>query len=249
MIMYFTGTGNSRHVAHTIADKTKDEIVSINHLLKQGTSHKLASHTKPYVIVCPTYAWRIPRVVAEFIKATDFSSQKEIYFVLTCGSDTANAIGYIKQLCDEKGFVLKGFAEIIMPDNYLLMYDGVTEETANQIIHKSTPYINEVAGMISNGTAFPSFVVKQKIKSGIVNDIFYALYVKAKGFRATDKCVGCGKCEQLCPLNNINVQTQKKEPCWGERCTHCMACICGCPTGAIEYKKKTQGKSRHYIDG
>jgi MinD superfamily P-loop ATPase len=26
-----------------------------------------------------------------------------------------------------------------------------------------------------------------------------------------------------------------------------MACICGCPKTAIEYKNKTQGKERYYL--
>lgn len=38
-------------------------------------------------------------------------------------------------------------------------------------------------------------------------------------------------------------------PVWGKRCTHCMACICGCPAEAIEYGKRTVGKRRYYNEG
>ena len=31
----------------------------------------------------------------------------------------------------------------------------------------------------------------------------------------------------------------------GGRCTHCMACICGCPAGAIEYGTASRGKPRY----
>ena len=51
--------------------------------------------------------------------------------------------------------------------------------------------------------------------------------------RATDACIGCGKCVELCPLNNIRLENGK--PVWGKHCTHCMACICYCPKEAIEY--------------
>ena len=37
------------------------------------------------------------------------------------------------------------------------------------------------------------------------------------------------------------------KPVWKGRCTHCMACIGGCPTEAIEYKAKSSGQRRHYI--
>ena len=68
-------------------------------------------------------------------------------------------------------------------------------------------------------------------------------YVKATKFCATDACIGCGKCVERCVLNNIRLENGK--PKWGEHCTHCMACICGCPTEAIEYGKTSRGKRRY----
>ena len=78
----------------------------------------------------------------------------------------------------------------------------------------------------------------------IVNPAFYALFVKAKAFRATDSCVGCGRCVSLCPMNNIRLEGAR--PVWGKDCTHCMACICRCPKAAIEYGKKSVGKPRYH---
>ena len=72
--------------------------------------------------------------------------------------------------------------------------------------------------------------------SGPVNPVFYRFFVKADAFRATGACIGCGKCVELCPLNNIHLENGK--PVWGKNCTHCMACICYCPKEAIEYGKR-----------
>ena len=83
------------------------------------------------------------------------------------------------------------------------------------------------------------------IMSKVLNPIMYSMMISAKGFSATDKCTGCGKCEARCPLNNVKLVNGK--PTWGKDCTHCMACIAGCPTEAIEYGKKTQGKPRYYL--
>ncbi|MDB8792618.1 EFR1 family ferrodoxin [Romboutsia sp. 1001216sp1] len=83
------------------------------------------------------------------------------------------------------------------------------------------------------------------IKSGITNIAFYKIFVHAKGFHYTDKFICCGKCVELCSLNNINLNNQK--PVWKNNCTHCMACICGCSTEAIEYKNSTQNKERYYL--
>ena len=39
-----------------------------------------------------------------------------------------------------------------------------------------------------------------------------------------------------------------KKPVWGEKCTHCMACICYCPAEAIEYGIKSLGKPRYHFE-
>ena len=82
-----------------------------------------------------------------------------------------------------------------------------------------------------------------KICSTVVNKAFYAFIVKAKKFYSKDTCISCGKCEKVCPLSNVTLVDGK--PKWGKDCTHCMACICKCPTEAIEYGKASQGKPRY----
>lgn len=72
------------------------------------------------------------------------------------------------------------------------------------------------------------------------NPIWCKYKLKAKDFYAKDSCMGCGKCEKLCPPNNIKIAENK--PVWGDQCTHCMACIGNCPTEAIEYGNITQDK-------
>lgn len=246
MVLYFSGTGNSRYVAKIIAEKSKDDIVSMNELIKEESKKELISPDRPFIFVCPTYAWRIPHVVEDFIRSATFTGNKKVYFLMTCGDDTANAVGYINELCKFKGFELQGFAEVIMPENYITMYTAPEKTIAKEIIEKSTPAILKLAEDIQNGIIFEPFTPKAKIKSGIVNTAFYGLVVKAKGFHATDKCISCSKCVKLCPLNNIEMSGSK--PSWNNKCTHCMACICGCPVTAIEYKNKTQGKTRYYLD-
>ncbi|MBW9154607.1 hypothetical protein [Clostridium estertheticum] len=56
------------------------------------------------VFVVPTYAWRIPRIVEEWIAKTKFTGDVNAYFVMNCGDTIGNANKYIKQLCQKKGF-------------------------------------------------------------------------------------------------------------------------------------------------
>ncbi|MBR4020078.1 MAG: EFR1 family ferrodoxin, partial [Firmicutes bacterium] len=68
-------------------------------------------------------------------------------------------------------------------------------------------------------------------------------FVKAEKFYTKDSCTGCGLGESLCPVNNVKLKDGK--PVWDDFCTHCMACICHCPTEAIEYGKTSVGKVRY----
>ncbi|EQG17258.1 flavodoxin family protein [Clostridioides difficile DA00062] len=84
MILYFSGTGNSRYVARKIAQELNDELISLNQLIKEEKTDELISADKPFIFVCPTYAWRLPIVVTDFIKETKFLGSNRVYFVMTC---------------------------------------------------------------------------------------------------------------------------------------------------------------------
>lgn len=102
MVLYFSGTGNSRYTAQIIASDTDDKTISINALLKSGREEVLQSD-KPFVFVCPTYAWRVPRIVDTFIRRTRFTGSNKAYFILTCGGEPGNAAQYAQKTCGDKG--------------------------------------------------------------------------------------------------------------------------------------------------
>ncbi|WP_295472509.1 4Fe-4S dicluster domain-containing protein [uncultured Subdoligranulum sp.] len=50
--------------------------------------------------------------------------------------------------------------------------------------------------------------------------------------RASDRCVGCGVCEQVCPSGSIHVENRRAVQVPG-RCQTCLACVHACPAKAI----------------
>ena len=246
MILYFTGTGNSRHIARLISKEIDDEVISINELIKSGSNNEIKSD-KPCVIIAPTYAWRIPMVVEKFIKNTKLSGNKKVYFILTCGADTGDATSFLRDISEEKGLEFMGLRALVMPDNYIVMYSTPSDEENESRIENAEEEVNKIVKYIVSGRKFEEHktTIIDRMKSNSINKMFYKIYVNPKGFHTTDKCISCGKCEGLCPLNNIILVDGK--PKWGDNCTHCMACICGCPTYAIEYKNKTKNRRRYYL--
>ena len=246
MIFYFSGTGNSQLAAIQIAEATGDELVSINRLLKFGGPGEFRSE-RPLVFVVPTYSWRIPRVVKQWIEATEFSGCLGAYFVLTCGGSAGNAAKHARRLCERTGLAFRGLAEAVMPENYLALYPTPNEDECRSIIEAARPRIARLAELTRAGVPFPdepsSFL--GKLKSGPVNPLFYLFSVHDTGFSASGACASCGKCAARCPLNNVEIANGR--PVWRGNCTHCMACIAGCPVEAIEYKRSSAGRHRHYV--
>jgi Fe-S-cluster-containing hydrogenase component 2 len=48
-----------------------------------------------------------------------------------------------------------------------------------------------------------------------------------------DKCIGCGTCVDICPVNAISLQ-DGKAVINQEKCVNCGACAGACPVNAIE---------------
>lgn len=244
MILYFSGTGNSQYVAMRIGNEIKDETLNLLDKIKNRDFSDMTTN-RPWVVVVPTYGWRIPRLVQKWLEQTNLRGNKEIYFVMTCGGSIGNAEQYLKKLCASKKMNLSGCGKIVMPENYIALFSTPTKEEAMEQINQAEEEITKTAGRIKGNAALPKPVIswKDRINSGIVNDIFYPVFVHANKFRVTDGCISCGRCVNVCPLNNIRLAGGK--PSWGKDCTHCMACICRCPREAIEYGEHSKGQPRY----
>ena len=82
MILYFTGTGNSTYVAEKIAEMTADSLISMTDKIRENSCENINAE-KTLVFVTPTYGWRIPRIVEEWIMQVTFPENCRAYFVMT----------------------------------------------------------------------------------------------------------------------------------------------------------------------
>lgn len=244
MILYFSATGNSAYAAKRLASRTGDEIVDLFARLRDH-DHSAMTSDRPWVFVLPTYAWQIPRIVQNWFQLTPLKGSREVYFILTCGDSIADAGHHVRELCKKRGMLCMGCAEILMPENYIALFHAPATEEAKAIVTASHPSLDRAAALIAAGAPLsePFPKLSDKIRSGLVNPLFYRFIISDKQFFTTDKCIGCEHCVQVCPTKNITLVKQR--PIWKEHCTHCMACICTCPTAAIEYGRGTTNKVRY----
>ena len=79
MVLYFTGTGNSRYLARRIAEGLEMPLYDLNACIKAGDTAPVQTG-RDVVLVTPTYAWRIPRVVSEWLGKTELTGAECICY-------------------------------------------------------------------------------------------------------------------------------------------------------------------------
>lgn len=174
MILYYTGTGNSRYAAELLGHRLNDTVRDCTPFMQGGTTPRFHSVT-PWVFVCPTYAWQIPHIFADFLTRCHFSGSRQAYFVMTCGGEIHNAPETNRKLCTRLGLDYMGTAEIVMPENYIALFSTPNSaEEVNHILAAAVPALEHTAAAIESGCPVtePKPTVFGKFMTYIVNPIF-----------------------------------------------------------------------------
>ena len=253
MVIFFSATGNTEYIAKQIAERIGDDSLNLLKRLKANDFSPVESQS-PFVICSPVYVCEMPRFFADYLMRVELTGSRSAYYVFTSGGYAGIAGWQAARISKRKGMIYMGRAELTMPRNYPVSrrYPMLSDEENRRRIQQSYDRIPEISEHI---------IREEKIRARYITQIeklitlpFNPLWVKHKQpadpFHTTDKCIGCGKCANLCPLNNIHIAD--KRPVWSSSCAHCMACLANCPVEAIEYGDRTQGKPKYragkYID-
>ena len=247
MILYFSATDNTRFVAQRLAAILEDEALNLLDRIKRADYSPISSK-KPFVICAPTYICEMPRFLADYLRKTPLTGSKDAFFIFTSGGYAGISGILAKSLMRKKGLRYLGCAEITMPRNYIASsrFPELDTPEIERRIRTAAEGIGAIAAAIRNGEHLKSrhIWLFEVLITLPFNPVWYRIGQGVSDFHVTDRCVGCGKCARLCPLNVIEIV--QKKPVWhGKSCAHCMSCIQNCPTEAIEYGKITQKKKRY----
>lgn len=239
-IYWFSGTGNSLYVAKALADAMgSTRLVPIAHNISAeatgGAGNKVG-------FVFPSYYGDLPRIVRTFVEKLNILPKTDLFTIVTMGAFGQGSIKAMAELLTTKGLSLRYGVGVRINGNYILNYNpaifGAKSDTRIQSkLNKADTQIEQIAKDIENG--------KQHIKKNSISakTLYKNISSLDSGFTVSEKCTGCGLCERICPVDNINLTNGK--PIWQHHCEHCVACISWCPVYAINNGSVTEKRTRY----
>ncbi len=248
MVLYFSATGNSKYCAEKIANATANSLFSLNDAMKNGITEIDFSGNKQIVIVSPVYDMGMSWAVKEYLESAVFQNvwgNVYICAVFTCGKSCGIAADEMREVLQQKHLWLDAAFSVCMPDTYIPIFPLASQEKQQEILAKAEGALASVISKIQNRvSAFEMPPAAPKPMAKLIRKINIPKQKKTDHFWVKDTCIGCGLCEQVCPMNIIQIQDGK--PVWKkDDCACCLGCIHRCPQQAIQYGNKTESRGRY----
>ena len=201
--------------------------------------------------VFPLYYQTVPIIVQDFINKLDLKD-KYVFAIVNSGAYMGVSLDVLSDILKKNGSELSVGFQIVMPYNFLI--DGsnlgklsfklknIYFKRADRKLIKITKIINSKKKI---GIEKRPYIKKHHPYSHFSKDeLEKQLKDEAKHFWVNEKCISCGQCKKVCPVNNIEIIN--KTPKWDNKCEQCLACINWCPVNAIEFKNRTCNLMRYH---
>ncbi|MDO5155947.1 MAG: EFR1 family ferrodoxin [Eubacteriales bacterium] len=242
MIFYFSGTGNSKYVAHCMRDEHK---IDISDAMKKQEYVYEVLEGESVGFVMPVYYSGIPKTVLEFIRKLSLNGHIEyLYNIFTHGGGPGGAGTMLKKELEKKGYPLHACFDIEMTSNYIMFSDLRPDERVFAEIKASKSLIEKVKTQVDRKE---HMLPKWTFIDGILTSSMKFLcdkYMSVKKFHADEGCTGCGMCAKNCPSSLIKMVDGK--PQWMEdKCVRCMACI-KCPH--VQFNNQSSKRRRYSFE-
>ena len=239
IIFYFTGTGNSLHVARELSDENT-VLYSIPQMMKQK---HFDFESDEIGFVMPTYRCAPPEMVKRFLAQVHLKTNY-LFAILTYGMNHGNVVEMLEIPARKLGIQFDYMNTFRTVDNYLLAFD------MNEQMRMDKDEPGQLAKIKADLKQRKHWVqpVTQEERVGRTK------FVSMRGeifpvasedyFVVSDQCIECGICTYVCPRGNWKLGEGRSEV--SGDCEFCFACIQNCPQKAIHFPDK---KDDHLIMG
>ena len=254
-IYYFSGTGNSLHIAKKLHERfPASNLIPIISLLDKET---IKAEAEVVGIIFPLYLTTVPKPVDIFFRKIDLTSATYSFSVITRIGTFSVANVYINKVLRKRGMVLDAAFMVNMANNSPTGVKPFADRTwARKITDDKVKLIEEKA-QEKLETIVNAVTCKKKVffdgSTSFLSYLLEPLMTKLTfnsnitiPFYADNTCTKCMICEKVCPSGRIKVVDgiiiwDTSVPCY-----YCYACFNFCPTQSILVGKKYVLKNGRY---
>ena len=233
--VYFSGTGNSKYCVESFLQKYQGATAAVS--IEVADAIEQITKNVQLVFGYPVYYSNIPKILYDYITAhKELWKDKKIFVIATMGLFSGDGSGMLARLLKKYGAVIIGGLHVKMPDciadvKLLKSNADAKKELLKQADKKIQMAVNHMKNEKPQREGLGFFYHI----AGLFGQRLY-FYNKTKHYTDKlkinhEKCIGCGLCEKLCPMKNI--QQKGSAAVSGDRCTMCYRCVNQCPRQAI----------------
>lgn len=256
-LFYFSGTGNSYHIAKELSQRLSN--VTLTPIVKLLDRKQVKTNADVVGFVFPTYFTSVPAPVRSFLKTLNLSSAHYIFSITTRGGTFCVANMNINRMVKKKGKMLDAhfILDMIMntptglkPGKGFENWDDIIKKENIEAVETTIQSeLDEISQIIKKRRPYPEKQGFHPIRLFLERLMYlFTRNIKAEIKYITDEtCTGCGLCEQVCLSKKVRLIDRK--PIWDPsiQCYYCYACFNICPTQSILVKNKYLKKDGRYI--
>jgi flavodoxin/ferredoxin len=241
LIIYFSQTGGTEKIAKAIQRGILESRNECDLVTLKAASLKRLEDYDLIGVGCPTFYYREPINVRDFIRQMETVQDKHCFIFCTHGSSKGNIFYYLKGELSKKGLVVIGafdsYSESSLPFYPKPMHtakhpDAIELEEAKKFGNE----ICELSSRIRQGelNLIPAIKLVEntwwaKDSKLMTPELLRKMTPQLK--INWEKCTNCLTCQENCPVDAIDVANKEIQK---EGCLFCWFCEKVCPEIAIE---------------
>jgi ferredoxin len=250
LIIYYSGTGNSKRVSEWIVQQAK-EIGMKTHIssFHEFNPDDITDFTGKTLIgfFSATHGFNMPHSMLNFLihfrqlKGSDIfigntRAGLKLYTLFIPGL-SGIALYFPALILFFKGYKVKAMYPVDLPSNWISLHPGLRKKVIDSMVDHYEKLTKQFASKILMGKQvfLKSFVMLPLdilVAPVAIAYYFIGRFVLAKTFIANHNCNNCGLCMEQCPTKSIILVDNR--PYWKFSCESCMKCMNYCPERAIE---------------
>lgn len=245
VVIYFSGTGNTKILANEFAKRIQVDCYSI----ENGVNFSSIISACDVITICfPIHLSSCPMIMADFLlKYQEEFKGKDIISLATQQFFSGDGALSIRPYLEDVNIIYA--KHFNMPSNIVdvPVYSTLTKGNIDKSIVKVRMQLDKVAEDIANNRLSICGKGKLSYQLGMIQRRSFIKYNNKRDIKVaiSKECILCDKCVMCCPTKNL--VNDKKQIINDSYCTLCYRCVNICPRNAISVFGKHKPYFKYYV--